>query len=83
MHTLTVSTYSHTVHSYHHGRVVVIDVSQSVEHDHPNSLDFLRMDITNITEFFTKKKGMSSLKGRERRRNRGRKEGGERERESI
>ena len=62
---------------YYKKDIWIIDVSQSVEHDHPHSLDFLRMDITNITEFFTKKKGMSGVKGRERRRNRGRKEGGE------
>ncbi|XP_012564707.2 serine/threonine-protein kinase RIO1 isoform X1 [Hydra vulgaris] len=32
----------------------VIDVSQSVEHDHPSSLLFLRKDCTNINEFFRK-----------------------------
>jgi RIO kinase 1 len=37
---------------YHEGRVVVIDVSQSVEHDHPRSLEFLRMDCKNITDYF-------------------------------
>ncbi|XP_043464414.1 serine/threonine-protein kinase RIO1-like [Leptopilina heterotoma] len=35
--------------------IVVIDVSQSVEHDHPMALEFLRKDCTNITEFFKKK----------------------------
>ncbi|XP_046396699.1 serine/threonine-protein kinase RIO1 [Ischnura elegans] len=40
---------------YHEGRAYVIDVSQSVEHDHPNALEFLRKDCTNITEFFRKK----------------------------
>jgi len=40
---------------YHKGMVYVIDVSQSVEHDHPHSLDFLRKDCTNVTDFFTKK----------------------------
>lgn len=40
---------------YHDGRIVVIDVSQSVEHDHPHALEFLRKDCTNITEFFAKK----------------------------
>jgi RIO kinase 1 len=38
----------------------VIDVSQSVEHDHPRSLDFLRMDIKNITDYF-RKKGVITL----------------------
>jgi len=33
----------------------VIDVSQSVEHDHPKSFDFLRHDIKNVQEFFGKK----------------------------
>ncbi|KAI6207809.1 Serine/threonine-protein kinase RIO1 [Aphelenchoides besseyi] len=37
---------------YHNSQSVIIDVSQSVEHDHPNSLQFLRSDITNITRFF-------------------------------
>eukprot|EP01117_Protostelium_nocturnum_P009633 TRINITY_DN3441_c0_g1_i1.p1 TRINITY_DN3441_c0_g1~~TRINITY_DN3441_c0_g1_i1.p1 ORF type:complete len:488 (+),score=185.54 TRINITY_DN3441_c0_g1_i1:155-1618(+) len=32
-----------------------IDVSQSVEHDHPQALEFLRSDCTNITDFFSKK----------------------------
>ncbi|CAG7817417.1 unnamed protein product [Allacma fusca] len=33
----------------------VIDVSQSVEHDHPRSLDFLRSDIKNVQDFFGKR----------------------------
>jgi RIO kinase 1 len=40
---------------YHQDRIFVIDVSQSVEHDHPRSLDFLRMDIKNISDFFARK----------------------------
>ncbi|XP_063221197.1 serine/threonine-protein kinase RIO1 isoform X2 [Bacillus rossius redtenbacheri] len=40
---------------YHSGQVYVIDVSQSVEHDHPHALEFLRKDCTNITEFFRRK----------------------------
>lgn len=40
---------------YHCSHVYVIDVSQSVEHDHPHALDFLRRDITNINDFFRKK----------------------------
>lgn len=45
---------------YHEGMVYVIDVSQSVEHDHPRALDFLRKDCTNITEFF-KKQGVATM----------------------
>lgn len=41
----------------------MIDVSQSVEHDHPRSLEFLRMDIKNITDFF-RKKGVVTLQER-------------------
>lgn len=33
-------------------KLIIIDVSQSVEHDHPHSLEFLRSDISNITRFF-------------------------------
>lgn len=40
---------------YHEGEVYIIDVSQSVEHDHPHSFDFLRKDCTNVTEFFRRK----------------------------
>ena len=40
---------------YHDGKAYVIDVSQSVEHDHPHALEFLRKDLTNITEFFRKR----------------------------
>jgi RIO kinase 1 len=35
-----------------HQKLFVIDVSQSVEHDHPHALEFLRMDIGNVTRFF-------------------------------
>eukprot|EP00729_Bicosta_minor_P008142 gene8142-14580_t len=41
---------------YHQGGLVVIDVSQSVEHSHPNALEFLRIDINNVTIFFKAKK---------------------------
>ncbi|XP_031340794.1 serine/threonine-protein kinase RIO1 [Photinus pyralis] len=40
---------------YKNGETFIIDVSQSVEHDHPRALDFLRKDCTNVTEFFRKK----------------------------
>lgn len=33
---------------YFKGEIVVIDVSQSVEHDHPHALEFLRKDCNNI-----------------------------------
>ena len=33
----------------------IIDVSQSVEHDHPRSLEFLRLDIKNVKDFFARK----------------------------
>jgi RIO kinase 1 len=36
------------------GRLVLIDVSQSVETDHPRALEFLRMDCQNVTDFFRK-----------------------------
>ncbi|KAL7695302.1 RIO1 family [Lotmaria passim] len=42
------------------GRVVVIDVSQSVEHDHPRSMDFLRRDIVNVNGFF-RSQGLTEL----------------------
>jgi len=45
---------------WHNGRAVIIDVSQSVEHAHPYANDFLRKDITNITDFF-KKRGVNVL----------------------
>uniref|UniRef100_A0A7S1QUR5 Serine/threonine-protein kinase RIO1 n=1 Tax=Neobodo designis TaxID=312471 RepID=A0A7S1QUR5_NEODS len=41
---------------YHEGKVVVIDVAQSVEFDHPKSLEFLRRDIVNVNAFFKQKK---------------------------
>src|SRR5579859_390296 len=40
---------------YNDKTLYIIDVSQSVEHDHPRSLEFLRMDIKNITDYFSKK----------------------------
>ncbi|KAI9754850.1 MAG: hypothetical protein M4579_004507 [Chaenotheca gracillima] len=40
---------------YHREKLYLIDVSQSVEHDHPRSLEFLRMDIKNISDFFRRK----------------------------
>ncbi|KAJ6155172.1 hypothetical protein N7470_005738 [Penicillium chermesinum] len=45
---------------YHKERLYIIDVSQSVEHDHPRSLEFLRMDIKNVSDFF-RRKGVVTL----------------------
>ncbi|KAI9376084.1 RIO1 family-domain-containing protein [Aspergillus egyptiacus] len=48
---------------YHNNKLYVIDVSQSVEHDHPRSLEFLRMDIKNVGDFF-RRKGVETLSER-------------------
>lgn len=39
---------------WHDSHVYVIDVSQSVESDHPRSYDFLRTDIRNVKDFFAR-----------------------------
>ncbi|KAG6820716.1 hypothetical protein H0H93_012769 [Arthromyces matolae] len=39
---------------YHEGHLCIIDVSQSVEHDHPAAFDFLRKDIKNVEDFFSR-----------------------------
>ncbi|KAJ2988135.1 hypothetical protein NUW58_g4132 [Xylaria curta] len=48
---------------YHDKRLYIIDVSQSVEHDHPRSLEFLRMDIKNTGDFF-RRQGVDTLADR-------------------
>ncbi|KAL9593229.1 MAG: hypothetical protein Q9219_007638 [cf. Caloplaca sp. 3 TL-2023] len=45
---------------YHQDKLWLIDVSQSVEHDHPRSLEFLRMDVKNVTDFF-RRRGVDTL----------------------
>ncbi|KAG7273891.1 hypothetical protein CRUP_025952 [Coryphaenoides rupestris] len=40
---------------YHEGDAFIIDVSQSVEHDHPHALEFLRKDCNNVNDFFLKR----------------------------
>mmetsp|Transcript_1219 Transcript_1219/g.1761 ORF Transcript_1219/g.1761 Transcript_1219/m.1761 type:complete len:588 (-) Transcript_1219:2456-4219(-) len=45
---------------WQNGTLYVIDVSQSVEHDHPRSLEFLRMDCRNVTAFF-KNSGLTPM----------------------
>lgn len=42
---------------YHLSHLYIIDVSQSVEHDHPHAFEFLRSDLRNVDEFFTKRSG--------------------------
>lgn len=48
---------------YHDGKLYIIDVSQSVEHDHPRALEFLRMDIKNVGDFF-RRQGVDTLADR-------------------
>lgn len=48
---------------YNKKQLYIIDVSQSVEHDHPHSLEFLRMDIKNVGDFF-RRKGVDTLPDR-------------------
>ncbi|CAF9910968.1 MAG: hypothetical protein GOMPHAMPRED_007251 [Gomphillus americanus] len=45
---------------YHQDKLWMIDVSQSVEHDHPRSLEFLRTDIKNVNDFFSRQ-GVDTL----------------------
>ncbi|WVW84933.1 hypothetical protein I302_106969 [Kwoniella bestiolae CBS 10118] len=39
----------------HEGHLWIIDVSQSVEHDHPKAFDFLRADLQNVEDFFERR----------------------------
>jgi RIO kinase 1 len=45
------------LYRYHDSHIYIIDVSQSVEHDHPKAFEFLRIDIRNVEDFFKKKSG--------------------------
>ncbi|ORY43755.1 RIO1-domain-containing protein [Rhizoclosmatium globosum] len=38
---------------YHNKTLYIIDVSQSVEHDHPHALEFLRKDLQNVVDYFS------------------------------
>ena len=49
---------------YHEHRIWIIDVSQSVEHDHPRSLEFLRNDIKNVSNFF-ERRGAKKIQAQE------------------
>ncbi len=46
---LTVLMCPWPVCRYHNGDAYIIDVSQSVEHDHPHALEFLRKDCSNVS----------------------------------
>jgi RIO kinase 1 len=48
---------------YNDSQLYIIDVSQSVEHDHPRALEFLRMDIKNVGDFF-RRQGVDTLQDR-------------------
>ncbi|KAK4233378.1 RIO1 family-domain-containing protein [Achaetomium macrosporum] len=48
---------------YNKGTLYIIDVSQSVEDNHPRSLEFLRMDIKNVGDFF-RRQGVDTLQDR-------------------
>lgn len=48
---------------YHQNKLYIIDVSQSVEHEHPRALEFLRMDIKNVGDFF-RRQGVDTLQDR-------------------
>jgi len=50
---------------WYKGKVYFIDVSQSVEHDHPNALVFLRKDLENISKFFEKRLKFTVLSPRQ------------------
>ncbi|GAX10943.1 RIO kinase 1 [Fistulifera solaris] len=39
---------------WHNNQIYVIDVSQSVESDHPSALDFLRKDASTVNDYFRK-----------------------------
>ncbi len=52
---------------YQKGLLYFIDVSQSVEEDHPRALDFLRMDCKNVTDFFRKVRPELSKKEKAKR----------------
>ncbi|KAG9510741.1 Serine/threonine-protein kinase RIO1, partial [Fragariocoptes setiger] len=49
---------------YMDGEIYIIDVSQSVEHDHVMALEFLRKDCYNVNDYF-RKRGIPTLTTRE------------------
>ncbi|GLC41017.1 hypothetical protein PLESTM_001146700 [Pleodorina starrii] len=49
---------------YHKGELYIIDVSQSVDLDHPKALDFLREDCKHVNDYF-RRAGVATLSVRE------------------
>lgn len=50
---------------WHNQEIYVIDVSQSVESDHPSALDFLRKDASNVNDYFYKAGGLDVMTTRQ------------------
>ncbi|KAF1318621.1 Atypical/rio/rio1 protein kinase, partial [Globisporangium splendens] len=50
---------------YYQQQLYFIDVSQSVEHEHPSAADFLRKDCKNVTDYFTKYGGLNPMNTQE------------------
>jgi RIO kinase 1 len=50
---------------WHDNGIYVIDVSQSVESDHPSALDFLRKDASNVNDYFEKAGGLDVMTTRQ------------------
>jgi len=53
------------VFRYHQGQLYIIDVSQSVEYDHPNALEFLRKDCVNVNTYFRRRLGVAAMTSKE------------------
>lgn len=52
---LKFTAHSFRIFRFHKSHLYIIDVSQSVEHDHPAAFDFLRTDIKNVDEFWARR----------------------------
>jgi len=50
---------------YKNGNIWFIDVSQAVEHDHPNAVNFLKRDCQSITSYFKKQGIFNALSTRQ------------------
>lgn len=47
---------------WHQGHLVVIDVGQAVEHEHPHAIDFLKADCANVVRFFGRERGVVGVR---------------------